>query len=157
VAWGGLHGVYQVCGNLLTGLKKKIGLMSEKEKIPFFVRIMKIVATFCIVDFAWVFFAADSFGHALELFEQMQLSIRTTASIFELGLNQGNWGVLCLALVILMIVDIFHECGKSVFAFVDKQNICIRWVLYLGLIWGTIMLGIYGIGYDASQFIYFQF
>lgn len=156
IAWGVLHGVYQVCGNVLTAFKKKIGMMTEKEKRPFLVYIVKIMLTFCIVDIAWVFFAASDFGHAIDMFRQMTLSLRTT-SITELGLTKGNWITLVVALLILLFVDVLHEMGKSVFALVSKQNICIRWILYLGLIWGTIMFGIYGIGYDASQFIYFQF
>lgn len=40
---------------------------------------------------------------------------------------------------------------------VSHQEIWFKWMLYLGLIWGIIMLGIYGVDYDTSTFIYFQF
>ena len=158
VAWGLLHGIYQVLGNIWNEIKRKPGWSNRRgEGVPFWLRLWKMVFTFCIVDFAWLFFASDSFGQALELIRQMGRSIRTTSGICELGLNQGNWITLGVALLILLIVDILHENGKSVFALVGKRNIVIRWVLYLGLIWVIIMLGIYGIGYDVSQFIYFQF
>lgn len=156
IAWGVLHGGYQVCGNIWKTIKEKIGLLHITENKFFVGHMMKIAMTFCIVDIAWVFFAASDFGHAIDMFRQMTLSLRTT-SITELGLTKGNWIALAVALLILLLVDVLHEMGKSVFALVSKQNICIRWILYLGLIWGIIMFGIYGIGYDASQFIYFQF
>ncbi len=62
-----------------------------------------------------------------------------------------------MAIVILYVVDILHEKQISIFEVVKRQEIWFRWILYLGLIWGIIMFGIYGIGYDTSQFIYFQF
>ena len=33
----------------------------------------------------------------------------------------------------------------------------VRWLLFLGLFWSVIMLGIYGVGYDTSGFIYARF
>lgn len=156
VAWGMLHGIYQIVGNAVTGLKKKMKIDTTKMNAFFAVKIVKAFITFCIVDFAWLFFAADSFRHAIELLQRMQTSFRTT-SVWELGLSKGHWITLGVALLILIIVDGFHEKGKSVFEFVNRQNIVIRWWLYLSLIWGTIMFGVYGIGYDTSQFIYFQF
>ena len=64
---------------------------------------------------------------------------------------------LSLMALCLLFVDILHEKKISVIAWVEKQELWMRWMLYLGLIWCTIMFGIYGIAYDTSQFIYFQF
>ena len=38
-----------------------------------------------------------------------------------------------------------------------RQNIWFRWLVYYGLIFAVLIFGIYGPGYDASTFIYFQF
>ena len=37
------------------------------------------------------------------------------------------------------------------------QNIIFRWILYFGLIFGIIIFGIYGSGYNAGAFVYGQF
>ena len=42
-------------------------------------------------------------------------------------------------------------------ALVEKQVFPVRGLIWLCLVWGIILLGIYGAGYDTSQFIYFQF
>lgn len=102
------------------------------------------------------FFAADSLHHCYDIIRQM-FSVFQTTGIFEIGLDRGNWFMLCFGILILLIVDIVHERGKSIFYWVNQQTILFRWILYLGLMWCIILFGIYGVGYDASQFIYFQF
>ena len=143
-------------GNIVGKFKEKIGITTLNGGLSFSRRLGKRMVTFCLVDFAWIFFAAYSLRHAVSLIKQMFMTFQTTG-IYELGLTRGNWFILVFSLIILGIVDTFHENGKSVFLLVEKQTLWFRWVLYLGLLWGTIMFGIYGIGYDTSQFIYFQF
>lgn len=42
-------------------------------------------------------------------------------------------------------------------AFLAEQNLWFRWGVLLALIAAVYIFGIYGPGYDAQQFIYFQF
>lgn len=156
IVWGVLHGLYQVTGNIVVKIKERIGSITLNEELSFSRRLGKRMVTFCLVDFAWIFFAADSLRQAVSLIRQMFVTFQTTG-IYDLGLTRGNWFILCFSLIVLGIVDTLHENGKSVFLLMEKQTLWFRWVLYLGLLWGTIMFGIYGIGYDTSQFIYFQF
>ena len=108
------------------------------------------------MDAAWVFFAADSLRQVYAIFRQM-LTAFQKAGIYELGLDRGNWFILLFGITVLFTVDVLHEKGYSVFMLVREQTVWFRWNLYLGLIWCTILFGIYGAGYDAGQFIYFQF
>ena len=87
---------------------------------------------------------------------QMTVKLRS-ASLLKLGLDKTDWLILIFSILILFIVDVLHEKNISVFELTRNQPIWLRWMLYLGLIWETIMLGIYGSAYDASTFIYFQF
>lgn len=79
------------------------------------------------------------------------------SAVLNMGFSQADGFLLLISGLILIIVDILHEKGISIFALVNRQNIWLRWNLYLGLIWITIMFGVYGANYDTSQFIYFQF
>ncbi len=157
IAWGLIHAIFQIVGNLKKHIKKKMK-MEVKDDIQesFSQKLGKGIITFVLVDFAWIFFAADTVYHACGILRQMLTSFQTT-SIYEIGLDRGNWFMLCFGLFILAIVDYFHESGESVFLLVNRQKLWFRWILYLGLIWCIILFGIYGVGYDSSQFIYFQF
>ncbi len=157
VIWGFLHAIYQVTGDLKRKIFKRLHKNTNISKIDSFSqKLGKILITFVLVDFAWIFFAADSLHHSYDIIRQM-FSVFQTTGIFEIGLDRGNWFMLCLGILILLIVDIVHERGKSIFYWVNQQTTLFRWILYLGLMWCTILFGIYGVGYDASQFIYFQF
>lgn len=158
VAWGLLHAIYQIVGDL----KNKVGSRMNRRISnfasgdSFSQKLGKVLVTFVLVDFAWIFFAADDLAHVYHILRQMLTTFQTT-SIYEIGLDRGNWAMFLLGVVILLVVDIIHEKGKSIFSLVKRQALWFRWGLYLALIWGVIMFGIYGIGYDTSQFIYFQF
>lgn len=157
VAWGLLHAGYQIAGNFKNQMKEKMGIKAKDATQDFFSqRLGKRIVTFILVDFAWVFFAAENLHHVYYIFRQMLATFQTT-SIYEIGLDQGNWFMLSFGIIVLMAVDMIHERGDSIFLLVSRQTLWFRWILYLGLIWCIILFGIYGIDYDSSQFIYFQF
>ena len=154
VVWGAIHAVYQIIGDL----KHRIFIRAKWNEYPssFSAKIRKNIITFLFVDFAWIFFMCSSFSQAKAVIKQMFTVFQTT-DIYNLGLNRGNWFFMILGIVILMVVDIFHEKGESILAIVNQQEVWFRWLLYLGLVWTVIMFGIYGVSYDTSSFIYFQF
>lgn len=158
VAWGLIHAVYQIIGNCRKRVKERIGMRKRDadKEYSFSQRLGKIVVTFILVDFAWVFFAADSLRHACAILRQMLTKFQRVG-IYEIGLDRGNWCMLILGLLVLLIVDVIHEKRRSIFAIVNRQTLWFRWILYIGLIWYIILFGIYGVAYDTSQFIYFQF
>ncbi len=154
VIWGILHAVYQIIGDIKIEIAKKRN--TDAPKTSFSQRLGKRIITFFLVDIAWIFFASNNLKHSFNILRQM-LSVLQTTSLYEIGLDRGNWFMLCFGITILFIVDLIHERKQSVFYLIGQQTIWFRWTLYLGLIWCVIMFGIYGVGYDASQFIYFQF
>ncbi len=157
VAWGLLHAIYQIAGNAKNHILKHGDRKPEKENASSFSqKLGKGIVTFALVDFAWIFFAADSLRQVYAILRQM-LTTFQISSIYDMGLDRGNWFMLLMGICILTAVDVVHEKGKSVFLFVNRQTLWFRWILYLGLIWCTILFGIYGVEYDSSQFIYFQF
>lgn len=159
VAWGLLHAGYQIAGSIKDRICRKVRIgmkIKDTMQYSFSQRLGKRMITFALVDFAWVFFAVDHLRQVYGIFCQMSFTFQI-AGIYEMGLDRGNWFVLCFGIAVLMAVDIVHERGGSVFFWVNRQTLWFRWMLYSGLIWFTILFGIYGIGYDSSQFIYFQF
>ena len=155
VAWGLIHGFYQVIGNIKSGLCRKLGI-APKNPDSISVKLRNIIITFLMVDFAYIFFVCGSIGHAFGVIGQM-FSRYYVCGITGLGLNETNLWVLGVSILILLAVDIMHEKGIGIFAAFAKQQIWFRWIIYLGLVWSIIMFGIYGIAYDTSTFIYFQF
>lgn len=153
VAWGLIHAIYQIVGDLK---RRFLSKYYKKSNNCWSSRVRKIIVTFILVDFAWIFFACPGLNYALRVIKQM-FTIPYTCGVQNLGIDQINLNLMNWSILILLAVDIIHEKGISLFAAINKQEIWFRWVLCLGLIWGIIMFGIYGFAYDPTTFIYFQF
>lgn len=151
VVWGLLHAIYQIAEAV--GAKWRTKTIREDNLSA---KLRKIIITFILTDFAWIFFVSNGLKHALKLIRQMFTVFQTTG-IYELGLDRGNWFMLTFGLIVLLLVDILHEKKISIFDLVAKQEIWFRWLICFTLLWVTIMFGIYGPEYDTSTFIYFQF
>ncbi len=65
---------------------------------------------------------------------------------------------MILAMIaILMTVDVLQEKGIKIRESIAKKNVFIRWAIFYGLIFIILLFGVYGPGYDATQFIYGNF
>lgn len=170
VIWGLLHAVYQIVGDAKKIIINKVRakcrygfnniMTTEKgEKVveaSISTKIRHRITTFLLVDFAWIFFVCDSTKHALAVIRQMFVHFKTT-NLLESGLCQGDWNFLFFGILVLLLVDHIHETGGSVLELLSRQELWFRWLVYFILIWSVILFGIYGIAYDSSTFIYFQF
>lgn len=124
-------------------------------------RIGQVLTTFVLIDLSWIFFRANSLGDAMHLlsslFRGWSTSIFFDGSLLKLGLDQTEWLVLLGALLILLAVSLMQEKGVSVLEAVKRQQLWFRWLIYLAAIFVVLLTGIYGPGFAASSFIYFQF
>ena len=74
----------------------------------------------------------------------------------SLGLNGLDYIILLAGLVILVTVSLMQRKG-SVREQIAAKPYPVRFVLWYGLFLVVLLMGAYGVGYDASQFIYNQF
>ena len=58
---------------------------------------------------------------------------------------------------ILFLVGLYKEKGHQIRAELATKNIVLRWAVYYVLLFGVIILGAYGKGYEVAGFIYAQF
>lgn len=157
IIWGIIQAVLIIGGATKEKIKAKIHTpISGPEKMLFSTRIFRMTITFSFFSSSFVFFASDSIGGALGVFKNM-FSRFSTVGIYQIGLDRGNLQILFLAIIVLLVVDILHEKNKSVFALICSQGKWTEIIVFVILIWSIILIGIYGVEYDASQFIYFQF
>lgn len=78
-------------------------------------------------------------------------------SLYALGLDRKNFWVAMIGLALLLVVSVLQERGKSVRERLEEQNLVFRWIVLIGLIFGILIFGMYGIGYNAQDFIYGNF
>lgn len=154
VVWGGIHGIYQNIGTCINVLKRKFCITDKKMK--FSTKILRIFTTFILADIAWVFFRAADCEIAFKFFQQMFTGYQNI-SLLALGFQWYDWLIIIISIIIILCVDILHEKGIKIRERIYKEAMWFRWLVYLTAFWIILMFGVYGVEYDASQFIYFQF
>lgn len=162
VIWGGLHGIYQVAGDLLMPLRKKIVEVCNIKTNCTSYKLLQMSVTFSLTTFAWIFFRADTFGQAVTYIQRIvtraNFAVFFNGSIYELGLEQFEANVLIVSLLILLLTDLVrYRRGQRLDVFLQEQNLWFRWLVCVILFVMVWVYGVYGPVYDASQFIYFQF
>lgn len=162
VAWGLLHGAYQVIGDMTGGWRAKLydALHTKKESISF--RLAQTVSTFVLVDVAWIFFRAPSVTHALRFCKRLVTKWDPwnlfNGTVYTLGLDRPEFNILIVSLAVLFLVDLVRYRKKQeITVFLQEQCVWFRWGVIFALITATLVFGIYGIEFESSQFIYFQF
>ncbi len=123
--------------------------------------ICKVMLTFTLVDFSWLFFRADSMTDAVamikSIFTVRNFHVFTDGGLFRLGLNNYHFLFLLVAIFILWITDFFKYKNVDMFEKIENQNVVLRFCVCMSLFCMVVLFGVYGVDYEASQFIYFQF
>ena len=161
VIWGLLNGAYQIIGDLLAPLKKKAAVLLEIREDSISHRCIRVVATFLLVDFAWVFFRADTAFHALRIIKRMVTAknhwVWFDGSLYECGLNQKNFTLMIWGILLLFVADGCKYKGIKIREIVARQDYWAQILTVIAAVFGILLFGMWGAGYDAANFIYFQF
>ena len=146
------HGVHYLLWGLFNGLFVIVG---KRLQTP--VKWINRLGTFLIISFLWCFFvwpdtmtALKSFASVFTVFNYPQMF----SGIGALGLGLVDWLVMLLGGAVLWLYDWKRTYLQNKFQmaapFVRVIMICV-----LGL--GVLVLGMYGIGFEAEEFIYSRF
>lgn len=162
IIWGGMHGVFQVAASETRDARRRIYQWANVKEHSFSYRFGQAVLVFAMTTFAWIFFRAESVtqacGYVKRLFTKVNLWALSDGSIYRLGLKRQEMNILMSALIILFFVSIIRYKENMAFdEFLAQQCAWFRWMAVAILFAFIFLFGIYGPGYDASQFIYFQF
>ncbi len=159
IVWGMLHALYQIIGGLTKkprySLYERLGVRTE----CFSFRLLQQLFTFGLVSFAWVFFRAPSTEAAVSMLlsiRRVDLNVLSTGGLTALGLTMVEWLILGLSVAVLFTVSVLQQKG-SVRRSIERQMTWFRYAIYILAILTIAILGVYGPGFDASQFIYMQF
>ena len=158
VFWGGLNGCYIIIEDFVYSKLNKIRGSRKKNGLLF---LLSCLLTFIFVDYAWMFFRADSFRQGIDmtkmiLFKMQAEYLFNGTVISELG-GGKKLLVIFLGVLILVVVDYLQYNNFDIVRKIFSCHVVIRWGIYLGLLFVIIVFGIYGYSYEQTQFIYFQF
>lgn len=141
IVWGCMHGICQI-------VEKIVGL--QKGTYGWFGKTVRILVTFLVVNFAWIFFRmptlADACGVIARIFDP-SLSMH----LFVPPLPTPPW--LLLGVFILIFKDVRDEFFPNSMMFMNHHSWLVRWITYVSLIVLILLTGVF----DSDQFIYANF
>ena len=160
VLWGGIHGGLRVLEELTDKPRKAIrSFMGGAE--TFAIKLWQTVCTFLLVTIAWVAFRAASIGQAIGyvkgMFSKFDPWVLVDGSLYRLGLDEKEFHLLLIAILILIVVDVLTYRKKRLAELFTEQPLWFRWIATLVFIGIIVVFGVYGENYDATAFLYFQF
>ena len=161
VIWGGLNGLYQVIGEILKPVRD-LGvriLHIKRDSIGHVVA--RGIVTFILVDISWIFFRANGFHEALNIVKAMishnNIWILMDGSLYGCGLSSKSFWLMMMSIFVLFIADVFKRKGIRIREVIAEQDYWCRCFVMISAICFILVCGIWGSGYDAGGFIYFQF
>lgn len=140
VVWGILHGLFQIIEKML-GLNKVIS--------KGFVKGVRIVVTFLLVNIAWVFFRMPTLEQAGEVLQRMF----TNYDIAMADITPVMLLLVVFSIVVVVIKDLLDEFLPKYLTPFHHNSVIVRWVTYAILLCLILTCGVF----DASQFIYVSF
>ncbi len=159
VFWGIYHGILIVLSTIFAEhvAKGLIGIGIRIESKGY--KVIQMLKVFILCTIGRVFFVSDSLPEAFQIFGNiftLQNSGKNLINTENIQLAPVEYGIIIFAIITLFIVSTIQETKGSVRVQVDKLNIVIRWAIWIFLIFGTILLGVYGDG-APGEFIYEEF
>lgn len=159
--WGGLNGFYQVTGDLFKPFREKLDSRLWKGHGRKMHNLCRCIGTFVLVDFAWMFFRADSTGKAFRMCKKMLTGFHFSALfdgwIFSFGLGQTEFYFMILTILLLLVVDLLHYNGKYILDMMQSWHWVLNTCLCAGMLMVVLIFGVYGVNYNVGTFIYFAF
>ena len=75
-----------------------------------------------------------------------------------LPLTKYDWAVLLFGTIVIFVASVIQERSqRTIREILDEKCLALRWVVLLGGIFAVVLMGVYGPGVQASEFVYMQF
>ena len=141
IVWGVIHGLFQI-------IEKALG-WQKYEGDSRAVKGIRIISTFLLVNFAWVFFRMPNIGDAFAIIGIMFSGIGSLDMSAFGGMNNAVLSVI--GILFLSFKDFYAEFTTEQFKWIQLP--VIRWSIYVFLFIYMIAFGVL----NSGQFIYVNF
>lgn len=144
VVWGGLNGSY------LAIEKTLFGKPNNQKSAPKYLKLIKIIVTFHLICFTWIFFRAQTFNQASSIIS----SIFESTNFWNLRIQDtGVFATILVGLVTFLFLEFTFLRNLNYKNLIEEHH-CLKLIILKVI----LILMIVGLGItEGSQFIYFQF
>ena len=163
VAFGFWNGMVILVSTLLQPVSDKVVAGLHIERKSAWYQVFSMLRTFVVVLIGYYFDIADGFRAAMGMMAKsvtdLHLSqLRPGAVLEALPLTMYDWAVLAFGTLVIFVASVIQERSqRTIREILDEKCLALRWVVLLGGIFAVVLMGVYGPGVQASEFVYMQF
>ena len=161
VVWGGLNGLYQIIGEMLTPMRSKLNSILGLNKNTYGHKAVEMLFTFALVDFSWIFFRARNINEAMHIIKSILTTynpwILLDGSLYNCGLSSKEFWFMIICIGVLLWSDIQKKKGIVIRDVILQEEGWCKVLILAVAVCVVLIFGIWGTGYSDSSFIYFQF
>lgn len=160
IVWGLMNGLVILISQEFNPLYKKF-----HDRFPKLVKsrgydAFQIIRTFLLMSSLRLFDCyrdvKTAFAMFFSMLTQFRISALTKQEFLDLGLTVSDYVILAAGVLILFTVSLSGRNG-SVRVKLESKTYVLKYAIFICLLFAILLFGAYGIGYDATQFIYNQF
>ncbi len=159
VVWGLLNCFFILASQECTPLYEKFHARFHVQH-TFWYRLFQVGRTFWLMSFLRTFDCYRDVGTTIKMYgtivTRWNYGELFTGGLMQLGLTLADYMVLIVAVILMLAVSLYGR-NRSVREKLAARPLTIRYATYAILFIMILIFGAYGVGYDASQFIYSQF
>ena len=155
VLWGIMNAVYQIIGDITSGIRNKAYKTLHLEN-TLLLKTLKIVNTFILIMITWIFFDRGLFNGLITLKSFLYVPDNLHNLLLE-DFHVGTFISLAIAVlfsIVLLVLEIAYLCKPSGFM---SKKLSMKYMTLFALLLVVLVFGVHGNGYNASDFIYFDF
>jgi D-alanyl-lipoteichoic acid acyltransferase DltB (MBOAT superfamily) len=144
IIWGALNGLYMACSVFYKTWQKKLhkALGIERTRL---LKSWQILVTFNLLNFAWIFFRANSLSDAVYILKNV-CELRGGSQILRPG-DEENFIFILVACICYHLLRPFVINSGRLF------QSRFRWIFYYALFLAIVYLGVF----NNTRFLYLQF
>ena len=161
ICYGMYYYLIMLCGMLLEPLFAKTAALLHVNRDGFPFKVFAILRTCAIVAVGMMLFRSESVGAWLyslkTVFTDFGAASLNIESIYGLGIDIQDLIIIFVSVLAVFAVSLIQEKGIEIRPCLARQNIALRWAVYIVLIMSVVIFGAYGAGYETVDFIYGQF
>jgi D-alanyl-lipoteichoic acid acyltransferase DltB (MBOAT superfamily) len=159
VVWGLLNCFFILVSQECTPLYERFHAIFHVQH-TFWYRLFQVGRTFWLMSFLRAFDCYRDVGTTFKMYgtivTKWNYAELFTGGLMQLGLTAADYFVLAVAVFLLLMASLAGR-STSVRERLATSPLTIQYATYAIMFITILILGAYGVGYDANQFIYSQF
>lgn len=161
IFFGIYHFVIIMLESILEPVASKLTAKLHIDRNCIIYRCLQCLRTGLLVCIGELFFRAFAlrvgFTMLKKIFTDFTLATLRDKSLFTFGLDQNDFFILLVCVLIFFIIGMLQEKGIHIRESISKKNLIFQFAVYYLLIFFTIIFGAYGAGYVPVDPIYAGF